>query len=160
MTRKRLKANDRTDKSNTQEWRQLVFDHYKQLSTLSGAGAAVLIAVYQQDIVDENLIGMGLALLGLSVLTSIMGMMRMVIWFPYQRSENGPSAPFLLHLSTSLLAAAIGAVLGGALDLPLWIWLSLLVLSVGAALDVVRTSDNCSRETAAELTTDSGFQCS
>lgn len=111
-------ANEQTEENHSQEWRQLVFDYYKQLATLSGAAIVVVLAIYREDILELNSIQFALANFGLSVYTAVTGMRRMVVWFPYVRTGIRPDAPFLAELSVNFLSIGVASVMVSALDLP------------------------------------------
>jgi len=122
-------ANTRVNLQDSQEWRELVYDYYKQLLTLSSAGIAVVIAIFEQDILEKGLVQTALGNFVLSAFFSLLGMMRHVGWFPYERENRRPYLPFMAYLATFTLVGAIAFIAADALEPPSW--LSHTFLAVG-----------------------------
>ncbi len=114
------------------EWTKLVFDYYKHLATLSGVGAAVMLTVYQQGLLDKESSGGALVLFGLGVFFCATGMWRLLVFFPLSPGTGQTTdLPLLAVLAGSVFTQAVGLAVGSALDFPIW-----LMIVVGVILIV------------------------
>ena len=116
-----------------EEWTALIFDFYKHLATLSGAGAAVVLVVYQEGLLSLDLITLALALFALSAACCTLGMYRLLIWFPYGMnvdSDGKNDLPFLLQTAVNCTAQALVSLLLSWIDVPSWLAVTLLILAV------------------------------
>lgn len=111
-------ANKQTDEDLSKEWRELVFDYYKHLTTLSGAAIVLVLAIYREDILELDSVQFALVMFVLSLYTAVTGMRRVLVWFPYVRTGNRPDAPFLAEVSVGLLSTGVAGILIPVLNLP------------------------------------------
>jgi hypothetical protein len=130
ITKQLTTVNTRVNLQDSQEWRETVYDYYKQLLTLSTAGIAVVLAIYEQNILEKGLVQTSLGNFALSAFFSLLGMMRHVGWFPYQRENRRPYLPFMAYLATFTLVGAIGLIVADALDPPSWLMHTILAITI------------------------------
>jgi hypothetical protein len=122
MPRQNKQNNEWGNREDQREWTRLAFDYYKQLAALSGVGAAVVLAIYQQHILKEDLIRYALELFAIAALASILGMFRLLIWIPYAPTKGDkPGAPFLAQVATYLLSGAVFTLLFATVEFPGWV---------------------------------------
>jgi hypothetical protein len=98
----------REEERRADEFVKLCFEVFKHLTTLSTAGALVVLAVYREIGVVEWLLGLTLVLFGVSILASVVSMMLCTTY--YASSAFSPSEPVLGWL----MFAAAGSFLTGA----------------------------------------------
>jgi len=104
------------------EWTRLAFDYYKQLATLAGVGAAVVLAIYEQHILEEDLVLYALELFAIATVVSITGMMRILIWVPHLPPKGDkPRMPLLAQMATYLLSGAVASLVFAAVEFPHWV---------------------------------------
>jgi hypothetical protein len=115
-----------------QEWTKLVFDYYKHIATLNGVGAAVLLAVYPQEILSKDIVGLALIFFGLGVLCCAWGMMPSLSWFPLSPgTRQAADVPLFAQLAGNFFAQAVASALAAALDLPDWLLITTLLILLG-----------------------------
>ena len=126
---------DREEQSR-QELLKLLFEFFKHITTLGGAAAVVLLAVYREGIAERELLPSSLVMLGCGVFAAILGMVLAV-----GRFRKGSAAG---QLDLAMLAVAIALVAGGfivfiaqILNIPSWVLVIALIV-IAAALVYVR----------------------
>ena len=98
---------------------------------MNGVGAALLLTVYQREILPKDSVGLALVLFGLGVLCCALGMMRLITWFPLSPgTETMADVPLLAVLVGSFFVQAVVATLSAAFDIPI----SLLITVLGILL--------------------------
>jgi hypothetical protein len=122
MPRQNKQNNEWGTREDHREWIRLAFEYYKQLATLSGVGAAVVLAIYQQSILKEDLVRYALELFAIAALASILGMFRLLIWVPYSPPKGDkPGVPLLAQFATYLLSGAVFSLVFAAIEFPRWV---------------------------------------
>lgn len=119
-----------TELRSSSEWRELVYDYYKQLLTLGTAGIAVVLAVFEQDMLERNLVKASMGNFALCAFLALLGMMRHVGWFPYQREQRRPYMPTLALAATFTMITAVALIVAEVVDPPGW----LVHIGLGVAL--------------------------
>lgn len=125
------------DLQSTQEWREMVYDYYKQLLTLSTAGIAVVLAIYEQDIFEKDFVRGALANFALCAFFALLGLTRHVGWFPYQREPRRPYMPSMAQAATVTLVFGLGLIIAEVTDPPNWLAFGGLAIASLALLWVV-----------------------
>ena|SRR5829696_572651 len=131
MPRQNKQNNEWGNREDQREWTRLAFDFYKQLATLSGVGAAVVLAIYQQNILKEDLIRYALEMFAIAALASILGMFRLLVWVPYPPPKGEkPGAPLLAQFATYLLSGAVCSLVFATVEFPRWVGYAVIVVYV------------------------------
>ena len=129
-------AEDEQQRHTEEEFVKLTFELCKHLTTLSTAGALVVLAVYREIAFGKTLLAISLVLFGLSVLVSLVVMQATMTYFTVwgrARREQGrepPVEPFLLltsGLAGVFFVVGVSSITLYLLDLPAW---ALIVLTV------------------------------
>jgi len=112
-----------------EEFAKLCFEYFKHLTTLSTAGAVVVLAVYRELTVGTVLLAATLVLFGVTILTCVISMMACTTHFsssPYRVSER--------NLGWLMAGASISFVTGVESFMPLMIqlpnWANFVLLPV------------------------------
>lgn len=142
MSSKKRSKSMKLDDELEKEWRQFVSDFYKQIATLSGVGLVVVLAIYRESIVGSGLLTTSLIMFALAASSSIMGLYRFLAWFPYERSEERPSIPFLASLSFGFLLQGIAVILTSALELPNWVVYVVIAVALGILASMFKKTRN------------------
>jgi hypothetical protein len=99
--------------------------------TLNGVGVAVMLTVYQQEILNKGSVSYSLVLFGLGVLCCSLGMIRLMAFFPLSLGTGQTTDfPLTAQLAGYLFTGAVGVVVGFALDLPKRLVIVVLVVLV------------------------------
>jgi hypothetical protein len=141
--RKKRPADAKTrERGDQQEWTKLVFDYYKQLATFSGVGAAVVLAVFQQEILGAGLVRLALVLFAVCALACVYGMWRLLIWFDlyFDRSQRS-DLPLLAQVATALFSNAVLSLLLSTFDPPAWLVYASFAVLVGALAWGLQSND-------------------
>jgi hypothetical protein len=113
------------------ELTKVLVDYYKHLSTLSGAGIVVMLAIYREDVVERFLVAYTVVSFAVTILACLAGIMQILLLFhrPLRLQEHEPvPLPFMTWAAayffgnaiiTSLLTLALSiaflATLGGVM---------------------------------------------
>jgi hypothetical protein len=109
-------------REDQREWTRLTFEHYKQLATLSGVSAAVVLTIFEQRILKEDLVRYALGLFPIAAVASIIGMLRLLVWVPYPPPKGDkPGAPLLAQVATYLLSGAVASLVFATVEFPRWV---------------------------------------
>ena len=112
-----------------EEFIKLCFEFFKHLTTLSTAGALVVLAVYRELAFEAVLLAITLALFGVTILISVLSMMTCTTYF--SPSDFRPSERVWGWLMFGASASFITGVESFMLFLIQWPrWLSLILLPV------------------------------
>jgi len=135
---------DRHD--DQREWLKLLFEHYKHFTTLSGAGALVILTIYREDVLSHGIAGKALwvtlILFALVVVISSFGMAGILDMFPHPGRGQWRRYPLLAHAAWMLFAVGVGLLLyvaSGFSGLPLLIAIVVLILLLIVVLLVRRS---------------------
>ncbi len=130
----------REEERRAEEFVKLCFEVFKHLTTLSTAGALVVLAVYRELGVGGTLLGLTLVMFGVSILASVVSML--LCTTHYASSAYGPSELVLGWL----MFAAAGSFVAGAesfmlvlAEWPRWLNVVLLPVALIALVWLVKT---------------------
>jgi len=128
------------EEHRAEEFVKLCFEFFKHLTTLSTAGALVVLAVYRELAVGEWLLGLTLVLFGISILASVLSMM--VCTALFSSSDFEPSERLL---GWAMLVSAGSFVTGSEsfmlflAEWPRWLNLALIPVVSVALVWLVKT---------------------
>ena len=98
------------------------FDGCKHMTTLSAAAAAaILVASYQEELIDNSLVTVSLFGLSMSILASLVGLLVPVKSQMKHSERDLPVAFASLYISVTLFAGGALTPLVGSLGLPNWV---------------------------------------
>jgi hypothetical protein len=128
------------DPQDQREWQKLLFDYYKHFTTLGGAAALVLLAIYREDVLPGKVVVAAAVCFTLSTLFSLFGLLMLLAAFPYLRYPAGYRVQLLPALSGSFFGAGVVIVLEHIARLPLkYVNITAGVLLVGCLAMLIVT---------------------
>ena len=111
---------DEREEQRRQEALKLYFEYFKHLTTLSVAGAVVMLAIYREGIAEQAGLSTSMGLFGLAVFIAVFGMLLVLSRFRFE-APVGEAPGTLMYVVNGLFGGGLLTFMYIALGIPLWV---------------------------------------